>query len=923
MQSLKEQPEISIHLIKKIFRTSILVLLFGSPLLIRATDYYFSGIGHWTSSSNWTPEYPGGTIGSGDKAFIKNGSYLIIPPGFTVHNDGDIIIFGEVYNSSGILRNEGHIRVHLGEIYNEGAINNYGEFYNDDKSIIKNHGDIYVGSKGLFINYHADAELLNYGNISNEGHLGNNGILHNYSNNFNNLGYVINERYFYNHNDITNYDFFHNTGDYFIYGRFFNPGRVLNNVVIHVHGSFVNDGVVDNYFGIVIECTGTYSGDPPNHEPLIYASSDQDKDGYDAIACGGTDCDDLNNAVYPGAPELCDGLDSDCSSGGIPPADEIDDDGDGYSECEGDCNDNNPLFNPGMVELCDGMDNNCDGVVPDTEIDNDGDLMTECQGDCDDTNINIYSGGPELCDGKDSNCDGIIPTTEIDDDGDGYSECEGDCDDTDNTIFPGAPEICDKNDNNCDNEIPESEIDDDGDGYTECEGDCDDSNPDIHPDAIEVCDGIDNNCDGIIYSVPGLHISKSELPDFCQGGVLVLTANANTPVTYKWSTNKTDSSIKISGDGVYRVTVTNPEGCIAEASTTISGFDGSTLLSSYIVLASQGVSMHQNTVFNGGVGVTGVRQKARFDKKTMITSLGTFVKAPILDLKGGSIVGTFIADQATVSSPLFKHNPYSTINDIKIISGTTVVLSDSIYGKVEVKDGATAIFEHQRVYMKGLKTKKNTTLKFAGCAEILVSNKVDMGESTKLNPDSNKITFYVRGTVKIGRGSDIVANIYSRDKIEAKKASLNKPTMMTGMFIADKVNSNDHVEWYWNTDCGQACNAVVENNLLTRPSMPVGKVIPGYRKTISDRKEVSLIAYPNPFKDRVIIKFRPDRELLLKLEIRSLDGRIIRTLFEGVAEKGQVYEQHFDGRNLPGGMYFYRILTESGESYNGKLMLSK
>jgi hypothetical protein len=40
-----------------------------------------------------------------------------------------------------------------------------------------------------------------------------------------------------------------------------------------------------------------------------------------------------------------------------------DDDGDGYSECEGDTNDADPTVNPGATEVCDGLDNNSDGSI--------------------------------------------------------------------------------------------------------------------------------------------------------------------------------------------------------------------------------------------------------------------------------------------------------------------------------------------------------------------------------------------------------------------------------------------------------------------------------------------------------------------------------------------------------------------------------
>jgi hypothetical protein len=42
-----------------------------------------------------------------------------------------------------------------------------------------------------------------------------------------------------------------------------------------------------------------------------------------------------------------------------------DDDGDGVSECGGDCNDASAAIYPGASELCDGLDNDCDTLVDD------------------------------------------------------------------------------------------------------------------------------------------------------------------------------------------------------------------------------------------------------------------------------------------------------------------------------------------------------------------------------------------------------------------------------------------------------------------------------------------------------------------------------------------------------------------------------
>ena len=89
---------------------------------------------------------------------------------------------------------------------------------------------------------------------------------------------------------------------------------------------------------------------------------DSDSDGTpDEWDCGP---DDPN--VFPGAPELCNGVDDNCDGAlSEMEPDERDLDADGFPACAGDCEDGNPAVHPGAADTCDGIDSDCDGYPED------------------------------------------------------------------------------------------------------------------------------------------------------------------------------------------------------------------------------------------------------------------------------------------------------------------------------------------------------------------------------------------------------------------------------------------------------------------------------------------------------------------------------------------------------------------------------
>lgn len=213
---------------------------------------------------------------------------------------------------------------------------------------------------------------------------------------------------------------------------------------------------------------GTFSDNSGDYTTAVTVSTstcgeDSDGDGYCwGASCGdGTlpgDCDDADASVFPGADEVCDGVDNDCDELvddadddliDVPAwFDDLDGDGDGdptmetsgctqppdTSALSGDCDDDDPLNASTLDEVCDGQDNDCDGEADEGFPDTDEDELLDCFDEDDDgdglLDIDEEDLGTDPLD-ADSDDDGMDDGTEVevgadpldvDTDGDGIED---------------------------------------------------------------------------------------------------------------------------------------------------------------------------------------------------------------------------------------------------------------------------------------------------------------------------------------------------------------------------------------------------------------------------------------------------------------------------------------------------------------------
>lgn len=106
-----------------------------------------------------------------------------------------------------------------------------------------------------------------------------------------------------------------------------------------------------------------------------------------------------------------------------------------------------------------------------------------------------------------------------------------------------------------------------------------------------------------------------------------------------------------------------------------------------------------------------------------------------------------------------------------------------------------------------------------------------------------------------------------------------------------------HLESLWNLHGGDYCGPCLEDAEITTSSRDMGD-------------NAFLTSAPNPFDEATELQFRLNYTSAVRVEVYSMGGELIETVYEGTAEKGVQYTIEIDGSTWSSGMYVYRFITD-------------
>ncbi len=439
---------------------------------------------------------------------------------------------------------------------------------------------------------------------------------------------------------------------------------------------------------------------------------------------------------------------------------------------------------------------------------------------------------------------------------------------------------------------------------------------------------------------------------FCNKTTLTASSSINA-ASYSWTTGSTPGSFVTNpdlvlgltnNDGTYNVFVkVNATGCVSEFPVGYN-FQKQNLASAYTILAYKEVELGKyNKVQTGSVGVMTAKGEAEFNSYSAVNGPGAFVKAPKIDKDGsGILITTPIIGIANVTLPTMQYNTASTntlpnytatvngatiagnYKNFTVKKGMSVTVTGNTFSSIRLEEGASIKFTAAVLNIdnlsadRGSKNINYSYIRFTSAnTAVRVSGYVSIGSQVLVNPEANKVTFYMgdlrndeeKFTVK-GADIKVIANVIMPDgKIRVTStdsdrddydtcdhkahdarncphrghdhndcdhkahsvASCNDDVYMTGLYIGEEVESKGNTV-FWNS---YDCSAPVPVYTTTSVNTATNAKVESKETIATTEEELKVTVMPNPSTTFFTLKLESKYATPVDMRVMDGNGRVI------------------------------------------------
>ncbi len=363
----------------------------------------------------------------------------------------------------------------------------------------------------------------------------------------------------------------------------------------------------------------------------------------------------------------------------------------------------------------------------------------------------------------------------------------------------------------------------------------------------------------------------------CNGNTTSLEVAGNFE-TYLWSTNATSKEIIVSEGGTYSVTVTDVNNCTGVASQIVT-------LSDSLEPTISG----NTTICNA--------------------------ESTVLDAGGGFDEYLWNTGEATRTIEVSEAGNYTVqVSNVDGCSGTASI-------EVELIPAFEPNILGELTFCFGTSTQ---LIAQAGFVDYIWSN----GDNAPITTVSETGTYTLVVTNENGCTGLKQVNVVELPELNIQiSGELQITTTQSTVLDAGTYSLSD--QYLWSTGSTEQTIEVDSPDTYSVTVTDVNGCSSSAEVTVELIDNIEDLAVfqqfsllPNPFSERATLQFRTYSFQRLSIDLFSIEGRLVKRLFEGSVNGGNLQSLEIDGRNLPAGVYVLQLTLEDNSRVYERLVVT-